>query len=453
MIESFKEYFNLNEHYLKISQNDKNISLMAFNTTTIDNNMYRIEITPDEIINNQKYSNLSLKDLFEKIVNIIEKNKYIISKENNCIVLSLIEGDKFDINKDLQFILIKSNQKTPDYENAMKKIIMHLRQENIAMKGQLEKYNSNKKPQGEEFFSYGGKPSQVNQNQKEKINVTVQQNQPNPYIKTGNEKIQNVEYDNKVKKKATITSSLKIFEPRKSLGLDISSLADLNYGSYPSVELSTESYNIISGFGGNSYNGLIRKSNEDRIKMIADYKLEKQVKLKNGKIINPQISYFAIYDGHGGNKCSNFLQENLHNYIFSSDDFPLYTLKAINSAYLQAEKNFFLQVSEDGKLNDKSGSCAVSIILIDEWCFVTNLGDSRGLYSIDSGNKLLQITRDQKPNDPIEKERIEKAGGSIYKDDIVTFNGEKIRMNEKNLAPGFSLPYRIIPGNLSVRKY
>ena len=225
----------------------------------------------------------------------------------------------------------------------------------------------------------------------------------------------------------------------------------MNYGSYPSVELSSESYNIIAGFGGNSYNGLIRKSNEDRIKMIADYKLPKPVTIKGGKTINPQISYFAIYDGHGGNKCCNFLQENLHNYIFSSEDFPLYTLKAINSAYIQAENNFFSMVSEDGKLNDKSGSCAVSVLIIDEWCFVINLGDSRALYSIDSGNKLMQITRDQKPNDPTEKERIEKAGGSIYKDDIVTLNGERVKMDEKNLAPGVTLPYRIVPGNLSVR--
>ena len=82
---------------------------------------------------------------------------------------------------------------------------------------------------------------------------------------------------------------------------------------------------------------------------------------------------------------------------------------------------------------------------------MTNLGDSRGLYSLESGNKFLQITRDHKPNDPIERERIEKAGGSIYKDDIVTLKGEKVKMDEKNLPPGFNLPYRIVPGNLAVR--
>ena len=49
-----------------------------------------------------------------------------------------------------------------------------------------------------------------------------------------------------------------------------------------------------------------------------------------------------------------------------------------------------------------------------------------------------------------EKDRIEKAGGSIYKDDIVTLNGEKVRMTEENLPANFTLPYRIIPGNISV---
>ena len=89
---------------------------------------------------------------------------------------------------------------------------------------------------------------------------------------------------------------------------------------------------------------------------------------------------------------------------------------------------------------------------MDAWCFIINLGDSRGLYSFDSGNKLYQITRDQKPNDHIEKERIEKEGGKIYKDDEVILQGERMKIDEKNLPPGVVLPFRVIPGNLTVRK-
>ena len=38
----------------------------------------------------------------------------------------------------------------------------------------------------------------------------------------------------------------------------------------------------------------------------------------------------------------------------------------------------------------------------------------------------------------------------FLKDDIVTLNGEKVRMTEENLPANFTLPYRIIPGNISV---
>ena len=269
----------------------------------------------------------------------------------------------------------------------------------------------------------------------------------------GKPKQKEIKEENK-QRKSDLIKTQKI-KRQNTLELTISTLAKINYGSYPNVELSQDCFNIISAYGGNSYNGIVRKINEDKIKIIANYKLPNEVKKKNGEIINPSISYFAIYDGHGGNKCSNFLQENLHEYIFSSKYFPLYTLQAIKSAFLQAEKNFFSMATniETGKLLDISGSCAVSALIMDEWCFVINLGDSRGLYSFDSGNKLYQITRDHKPNDIIEKERIEKAGGKVYKDDEVILQGEKIKIDEKNLPPGVVIPYRVIPGNLSVRKF
>ena len=43
------------------------------------------------------------------------------------------------------------------------------------------------------------------------------------------------------------------YKKRKTNGLNISALASLNYDSYPMVELSPTSFNIISAYGGNSY--------------------------------------------------------------------------------------------------------------------------------------------------------------------------------------------------------
>ena len=141
----------------------------------------------------------------------------------------------------------------------------------------------------------------------------------------------------------------------------------------------------------------------------------------------------------------------LNSTIFNSNYFPLLPLQAIYEAFTKCEEEFnkIAFDNQKGVMIDKSGSCALSTLFIDEWCYVTYLGDSRGIYSFDSGNQLFQITRDHKPNDLVEKARIEKAGGKIYKDTRLKINGQKIHVKEED-APGVNFPFRVIPGNLSV---
>ena len=63
---------------------------------------------------------------------------------------------------------------------------------------------------------------------------------------------------------------------------------------------------------------------------------------------------------------------------------------------------------------EKSGSCAVvvlvvgnqSLSILDDMCYVANIGDSRVIMSGQKGKKIYQITRDHKPNDPKEQIRI-----------------------------------------------
>lgn len=47
-------------------------------------------------------------------------------------------------------------------------------------------------------------------------------------------------------------------------------------------------------------------------------------------------------------------------------------------------------------------------------CFIGNVGDCRVIMSGQQGNKIYQITRDHKPQDPLEMARIQKEGGSVY---------------------------------------
>ena len=444
----FKDYTRLNNHYLKICLTEECLSLIGFNTEILDNNLYQLAITSEEIKKNNRLKKFSLTQLFDKIIELIEKKKYQMTGDKNCIILSIFEGENFDINKDLQFVMFKTNDdQSGTYENGMKRIIKSLKRENTDIKTELEELKLDKKA--------------LSEGVNEKFSKTVVKNKKDniltkKYYPKNNTDIHEEASKKKEDKNANNSEEVnKNYKKKKTFGLTISTLAKLDYDSYPNVELNSTFFNIISGYGGNSYNGIKRDYNEDRIKIISEYKLPKPVKQKNGEMVDPKISYFAIYDGHGGEMCCNFLQENLHKYIFNSKFFPLYTIQAISTAYTEAEKDFSEKVidPETGKLSDRSGSCAVSALIMDEYCFITNLGDSRALYSYNSGKQLYQVTRDHKPNDPIEKERIEKAGGKVVKGGMMKYNGTLVELVEKSLPAGVIIPYRLVPGNIAVSKY
>jgi len=93
------------------------------------------------------------------------------------------------------------------------------------------------------------------------------------------------------------------------------------------------------------------------------------------------------------------------------------TKQAILNGFEEAESTYLQSIySNKGfpQEYDKSGSCALVIIFIDETCYVANLGDSRALLSENLSRNLFYITNDHKPEDYNEKLRIEKAGGHVY---------------------------------------
>ena len=244
-----------------------------------------------------------------------------------------------------------------------------------------------------------------------------------------------------------IQKDMAALDPKKSASLlTVSSLAKIPYNQYPTAEFSKEPFFNIAGYGFNSYNGKVKKFNEDRIKTIVNYQLKKPCPYK----LN--ISYFSIFDGHSGNKCSDFLKENLDEYLFNSSFFPSDITKSIRESFKKAEDNFKAMAYDEKNniLLDKSGSCALVMLIINNYLYAINLGDSRALYSYDSGKYLFQITRDHKPNDEIEKRRIEKAGGKVFYANTITRNGKEIELKEEQFGKGFSFPYRILPGKIAV---
>ena len=486
-----KEFFNLNGYYLRMNLINQQIRLISYNSLKLDGIKYETLINSDEIKKDDKIKDFTIEQLFELISNKIKEKKIMIKNEPNCLTLFLLENISYNPSKDIKLCLLKNNRYYPsEYEVVLSDVIMSLREENKYMRNELNEIkkllqsnksndmqsilHNNKSITEESIILKNSQFRNINPNLNRSQNIKSSKTSQNQSPIAGKliETVKNTNFaasqpgqmNNTFPKKVGGVNQPQIINPvnnnininmnKNLVNKNIAELANLHYPNYPQVQLSSNPIGKISAFAFNSYHGIAKIFNEDTIKVIVDYKLNKVIKDINGNIINPTISYFAIYDGHGGDKCSIFLKEKFDTFLFNSTYFPMYIVKSINEAFIKAEQAFESIAMDYQKavMLDKSGSCALSALIIGEWCFVSYLGESRGIYSFDSGKQLFQITRDHKPNDPIERLRIETAGGRIYKDTRLKINGQKIHVNEQAL-PGFQFPFRVLPGNLAVSLY
>lgn len=51
---------------------------------------------------------------------------------------------------------------------------------------------------------------------------------------------------------------------------------------------------------------------------------------------------------------------------------------------------------------DRSGSCAIVLLVVDDVCFIVNVGDSRAMMSATGGKYVVELSTDHKPGHPAE---------------------------------------------------
>lgn len=137
-------------------------------------------------------------------------------------------------------------------------------------------------------------------------------------------------------------------------------------------------------------------------------------------------SFFAVFDGHAGPRVSAHCAANLLESIIQSDDFRNHAVDSASTSngkvsadkVSQGIREGFLKLDEKMKKlpevvsgEDKSGSTAVCVIISPTHFFFANCGDSRAMLS--RAGKAHFSTQDHKPINPKEKERIQRAGGSV----------------------------------------
>lgn len=102
--------------------------------------------------------------------------------------------------------------------------------------------------------------------------------------------------------------------------------------------------------------------------------------------------------------------------IVRDNDFPSNPKAAMGRGMAQAETQFLQFAHNESHTGEvqRSGSCAIIVLIVGETCFVGNIGDSRAIMSIDGGKKIKLLSKDHKPEDDDERKRIQDAGGKVY---------------------------------------
>jgi len=211
------------------------------------------------------------------------------------------------------------------------------------------------------------------------------------------------------------------------------------------TKCSIKQNGVIKAYAVNTHQGIVRNYNEDRVAIILNIMRPPHVGPNEEW---PLCSFFGVYDGHGGTACADFLRDNLHQFVIQDKNFPKNPVEALKKGFEEAERAFkeiAQQPLKHGGDIDRSGSCAIVSLIVEDMCYIANVGDSRAVASFELGKKAIALSRDHKPNDKDEQKRIVSFGGKIYQSQITQPPG----------APGPKIllgPHRVFPGRLSVSR-
>ncbi|CAI2360680.1 unnamed protein product [Moneuplotes crassus] len=235
-----------------------------------------------------------------------------------------------------------------------------------------------------------------------------------------------------------------VFYPKeKQKSRNASSMTDLHSISLPNYDQPTFSKKEMSnifGFAANTNQGISRNYNEDRVSIIINATCPKTHNVQNW----PTTHFFGVFDGHGGQGCSEFLRVSLHKILYTDPCFPSNPKQALLNAFERAEFLFSEKTRkksnfEFNHISDPSGSCANVALIVEDMCYIANLGDSRAILSMNCGKSVKSMSTDHKPSCKSETNRIVKNGGSVYQTQVKN-NGLKLG------------PVRVLPGRLSVSR-
>jgi protein phosphatase PTC2/3 len=128
------------------------------------------------------------------------------------------------------------------------------------------------------------------------------------------------------------------------------------------------------------------------------------------------VAFYAVYDGHGGSQCSQFLKSVLHETLRETmlkhpgrqTDVMNALRDSLFASFASVDQCFLADFPEICKT---VGSAAIACLVIGDRIITANLGDSRAVLS--RGGRAIDLSVDHKPGSQSELDRILACGGCV----------------------------------------
>ncbi|KAG7369375.1 protein phosphatase 2C [Nitzschia inconspicua] len=132
---------------------------------------------------------------------------------------------------------------------------------------------------------------------------------------------------------------------------------------------------------------------------------QQQQQRKNRRLKMP-LTWLGVFDGHGGDKASQFCADWLSSYVRNEESYPFDLGYSMKNAFTAIDEDFVATGHPDG-----STACAATLVG-GRRIVCANAGDSRAIVVRRDGT-VVRLSRDHKPGMPDETRRISELGGRV----------------------------------------
>ena len=456
---------------IKNNHSYENRNKYNISTTKSKNLSKNIKIIKNNKMN-KKFSNIRTHNFLEITTSPMNKNKYNITsvpsnKNSNKNIISLKRAPincKLNFNSPLGYYNIKNN-----YETSMETHKKY--KKNLTKKTKYSSFNLSKTTIEKIQENYKNNNKIINNN-KNIVNKTERNSKTNTY--KNNKKLNNlIDIDNIKKKHLYMNNKKENNEDDQekciphiySITLRQSGIKQKEYpnmakrlsASQSDITLKIDNFEAFKnyhlvfketkkiksieslckkGFSGPG----IKKTNQDNFFIFNNFNN------------NSNYIYMGVCDGHGifGTDISSYLvnnlPQNLNKDIINKNIKNLSTeklssiSKILESTFIQTNIN----LNTDERIDSTfSGSTCVTVLFTPTRLICINVGDSRCVMGKFNKNKWnsKNLTRDHKPSEPDEMDRIIASGGKVeaYRDNYGNFVGPERVWKKEGDAPGLAM--------------